>query len=257
MQILTRTSNWVRNQVATPGDDFKQAEDSQPPKHNATKTALVATGVGAGIGGAVGGGTAYHEMSQDEVYVDWETSLTPVGASGPDAAEVFGSDLAGFQSLVSGQSESAAAGKENLQYLSYLKFQNPKLSNAELTGIYNSLESQFGNDTQVRDSLNMVAAHMNRHGSTPNEAVGAFKNYFGYEEDFGKATQMFMEDQSLSEDYLNETRIQFVQKHTSPIGHLGMAKAVGLGIAGGVAIGAVTGLVAGLGINLYHKIANS
>ena len=117
-----------------------------------------------------------------------------------------------------------------------------------------ALEGQFGDDNEVRQALNMIAAHMNRHGTTPDEAVGAFKNYFGYTDDFDKAANLFLEDQGLSEDYLNETKIGFVQKHTSPIGHLGMTKAVTLGVVGGMAVGAASGLVVGLGINLYQKI---
>lgn len=252
MQILSNASNWVRRQIQTPGDDFTPGAEA--PEPNGAKTVVVATAAGAGVGAVVGGGAAYREMSQDTVYVDWETTMLPLGASGPTPGEVFGSDLGGFEQLVSSHSQSASAGRENLQYLSFLKYQSPHISNSDLTGIYNSLESQFGNDTQVRDSLNMIAAHMNRHDTTPNEAVGAFKNYFGYTDDFDKATNLFLEDQGLSEDFLTETKIGFVQKHTSPIGHLGMAKAVTLGVAGGMAVGAASGLVVGLGINLYQKI---
>jgi hypothetical protein len=251
MQILTKTTQWFKSQVATPGDDFKQTGDAQrSPK----KTALVSTAVGAGVGAAVGGGVAYHSMANDSVYFDWVTETMPLAASGPTPEEVFGGDVNQFQSLVANQSQSGVSSKETLQYLSYLKYQSPKMSGDELMGIYQSLEGQLGEDNQVRDALNMISAHVDRHGTTPTEAHQEFTHYFGYQSDFGKASQLFLEDQKLTDQELNATSVQMVQKHTSPIGHLGMAKAVGLGVAAGIAAGAATGLVVGVGINVFQKL---
>lgn len=254
MQILSKTSSWLRTHLSTPGDDFKQGGDSgRDPK----KTAAISAGVGAGVGAAVGGGVAYHSLSNDSVYFDYESDMMPLAASGPVPEEVFGDDISRFQSMVMAQTDSSQSSKETLQYLSYLKLQSPKVPEAELSGIYQSLESQLGNDNQVREAINMIAAHIDRHGTTPSEAYGEFSNYFGYEDDFTESTKMFLEDQKLTDQELNATTVQMVQKHTSPIGHLGMAKGVALGLVGGAAVGAASGLVVGLGINLVQKIINS
>lgn len=254
MQIFSQTRNWVQRQMAVPADDFKQAPE---PQASAGKTVAVAAGVGAGVGAVVGGGAAYHNVASDAPFFDWESSQKPLAASGPAPTDVFGGSLGQFQSLVQSQSESAASSKETLQYLSYLKFQNPKLSNTELSDIYRSLEGQLGHDNEVRSALNMISAHVGRYGSTPSQAYGEFKHYFGYESDFNKATQMFLQDQKLTDEELNSTTIQMVTRHTSTLAHLGMAKAVALGVAGGMVTGAVTGAIVGVGINLFRKIADS
>jgi hypothetical protein len=218
---------------------------------------LVSSAVGAGLGAVAGGGAAYNSVANDSVYFDWVTEHMPLAASGPEAGEVFGSGLGQLETLVSSQSNGSVSSGETLRYLSYLKFQTPGLSGDELQGIYTSLEGQFGRDSQVRDALNMISAHVEKHGTTPSQAHQEFTNYFGYESDFGKATQMFLEDQKLSDAELNATTVQMVQKHTSPLGHLGMARAVALGVAGGAAVGAATGLVVGVGINLFSKLVGS
>lgn len=253
MQILSRTSNWLRSQVAAPADDFRQGSSEATP----SKKLAVSTAVGSGIGAVTGGGLAYHSVSKDFTYFDYVTNEIPLAASGPEALDVFGGDLGQFQNLVNTHTENAVSSKESLQYLSYLKFQDPKVPNQDLQGIYQSLETQLGEDTQVRQALNMISAHVQKHGSTPNEAYQEFSNYFGYEPDFGKASQTFLVDQKLSPDELNMTTLQMVKRHSSPLGHLGMGKAVALGIATGAAIGAATGLVVGVGINLYDKLIRS
>lgn len=253
MQILSKATSWVQRQVATPGDDFREAPREKTP----TDRLKLGAGIGAGVGAVVGGGAAYHEISNDSVYFDYETSYQPLASSGPSAAEMFGGELAEYQSLVSGQSESAASGEQSLQYLSYFKFQNPKISTEDVQGIYKTLEGQLGDDTKVRDALNMISAHVDRHGTTHNEAHQEFSNYFGYQSDFEKATQTFLADQKLTEQELNAASVQMVKKHTSPIGHLGMVKSVTLGIAAGAAVGAATGLAVGVGVNLYTKLVNS
>ena len=253
MQILSRTSNWIKSQVAAPADDFRQGSQGTTP----AKKLAVSTAVGAGLGAVTGGGLAYHSVSNDSQYFDYVSNEIPLAASGPEALDVFGGDLGQFQNLVNTHTESATSSKESLQYLSYLKFQDPKIPNPDLQGIYQSLELQFGEDAQVRQALNMISAHVQKHGSTPNEAYQEFSNYFGYEPDFGKASQTFLVDQKLSTEELNMSTIQMVKRHTSPLGHLGMGKAVALGIATGAAIGAATGLVVGVGVNLYDKLVRS
>ena len=253
MQILSRSSNWLKRQVSAPSDDFRQSSHQALP----AKTLAVSTTVGAGLGAVTGGGLAYHSVSNDSTYFDYLSNEIPLAASGPDALDVFGGDLGQFQHLVNTHTESAASSKESLQYLSYLKFQDPKVPSQDLQAIYQSLEMQLGEDAQVRQALNMISAHVQKHGSSPNEAYQEFSNYFGYEPDFGKASQTFLLDQNLSQEELNMTTIQMVKRHTSPLGHLGMGKALALGIATGAAIGAATGLAVGVGLNLYDKIIRS
>lgn len=253
MQIFSQARSWVQQQTRVPGDDFRQAPEQ--PKNSAT--VMKAAGVGAGVGAVVGGGAAYHSVANDAPYFDWVTDQKPLASTGPTPTDVFGGEFDRFESLVAGQSESTASGRETLQYLSYLKFQNPKVSDTELSDIYTSLEGQFGQDGQVRSALNMISAHVTKHGSTPSEAYREFRNYFGYETDFGKATDMFLQDQKITDLELNETTVQMVTRHTSPLAHLGMARAVALGVAGGVLVGAVTGAVVGVGINLFQKLAES
>lgn len=255
MQIISNTTKWFKAQTATPGDDFKETPPEEPKKPSPLKTLGISAGVGAGVGATIGGGAAYQSLSNDSTYFSWETESVPLAASGPTPQEVFGTDVGAFQTLVGGESQNAASGDQTLQYLSYLKFNDPKMSASELQGLYKSLEGQFGDDAKVRDALNMISAHMSKHRTTANEAHSAFTNYFGYQEEFGVSSQMFMEDQKLTTEDLEMTTMQMVEKHTSPIGHLGMAKGLALGVAAGLATGAAAGIAVGLGINLYRKLA--
>lgn len=255
MNIFSRTVNWAKHQTATNGDDFKERAPKTEPRMG--KTVGVSAAVGAGVGALVGGGAAAHSVSNDTVFIDYVTEELPLAASGPEAWEVFGDGIGSLETLVRSHSEGSTSGGQTLQYLSYLKFQNPDLPAEQLQGLYNSLESQFGNDQQVREALNMISAHVDKYGTTAAEAHKEFTNYFGYEDDFGRATQMFLEDQKMSPEELKTISFQMVEKHTSPIGHLGMAKGVALGIATGAAIGAVTGVVTGVGIHVVQKLIQS
>mgnify|MGYP007126012421 CR=1 FL=1 len=187
MQIFSQARSWVQSRIQAPCDDFKQAPE--PPVSSA-KTALVSAGIGAGVGGALGGGVAYHSVANDSPYFDWVTEQIPLAGTGPSPTDVFGAELDRFETLVFEQSENSVSGRDTLQYLSYLKYQNPKLPDTELSEIYASLEGQLGRDSQVRSALNMISAHVAKHGSTPSEAYRELRNYFGYETDFGKATDI-------------------------------------------------------------------
>ena len=254
MQIISKTTKWFQEQVVPKGDDFTQKSE-EPKQPSPYKTVAISTGIGGSVGAAIGGGAAYRSLSNDSTFFSWESESVPLASSGPTPQEVFGAELGTFQSAVTAQSQGTSSSQETLQYLSYLKFNDPKLSAADLQGIYTSLEGRFGDDAQVRTALNMISAHMDKYQTTANEAHAEFSNYFGYEEDFDSATQMFLQDQKLTPEELEMTTVQMVEKHTSPIGHLGMAKGLALGVAAGLATGAVTGFAVGMGINLYRKIA--
>ena len=197
-------------------------------------------------------------MSNDFEYFDYVSTEIPLASSGPSASSVFGTNLDQFQSLVTKNSDGASSADQTLQYLSYLKHQNPKVPVADLEGIYQSLEGQFGDDAEVRKALNMIAAHSRKYGTTPNEAHAEFTHYFGYQNDFSKASQTFVEDQKLAPEELNEIMLEYVKRHSSPIGHLGMAKGVALGVASGLAagaaVGAAAGVAVGVGVHIYNKL---
>lgn len=251
MQIFTNTSRWLRSHTATPTDDFRAASETS---HSAARKVAVGAAVGAGIGAAAGGGYAYHSVSKDFEYFEYLTEQVPLAASGPEALDVFGQDLARYQGLVGNHSEGASSSQETLKYLAYLQHQNPQAPAAEIQGIYQALESQFGHDQQVRQALNMISAHVQKHGTSPNEAYREFTNHFGYETDFSRASSTFAQDQGLSSDDLNMTNISLVKRHSSPLGHLGMGRAVALGLVTGAAIGAATGVAVGVGLHVLDKI---
>lgn len=261
MQIVSRTSNWIRRQTSA-ADDFRPAKEQQQPAPepglSIGKAATVGTAVGAGLGAVAGGAWAGHSVANDFEYFDYVSQEIPLASSGPSAQSVFGAELSQFQSLVGKGSEGTDSADQTLQYLSYLKHQDPKMSAAQLEGIYRSLEGQFGDDNQVREALNMIAAHTRKYNSTTNEAHAEFTNYFGYENDFGKASETFARDQKLAPEDFNETLLQYVKRHSSPIGHLGMARGVALGVvsglATGAAVGAVAGVAVGVGVHIYNKL---
>lgn len=262
MQILSTSTNWLRNQTAAPSD-FKAQEGQQPdpkPEPGLTigKAATIGTAVGAGIGAVAGGGWAGHSVANDFEYFDYVSTEIPLASSGPSASSVFGTGLDQFQTLVTGNSDDAASAEQTLQYLSYLKHQNPKVPTTDLQGIYQSLEGQFGDDNEVRQALNMIAAHSRKYGTTPNEAHAEFNNYFGYQNNFKQASNTFVEDQKLAPEELNEIMLEYVKRHSSPIGHLGMAKGVALGVASGLAagaaVGAAAGVAVGVGVHIYNKL---
>jgi len=260
MQIISRTSNWLSRQTAAPSD-FKPSEEQAPkpaPGLTIGKAATVGTAVGAGLGAVGGGVWAGRSVANDFQYFDYVSNEIPLASSGPSAEAVFGTNLDQFQSLVTKSSDGSTSADDTLQYLSYLKHQNPKVPMADLQGIYQSLEGQFGDDQDVRKALNMIAAHSRKYGTTPNEAHAEFTHYFGYQNDFSKASQTFVEDQKLAPEELNEITLEYVQRHSSPIGHLGMAKGVALGVASGLAagaaVGAVAGVAVGVGVHIYNKL---
>ena len=263
MQILSTSTNWLRSQTAAPSDFKPQQGQQQPdpkPEPGLTigKAAKIGTAVGAGIGAVAGGGWAGHSVSNDFEYFDYVSTEIPLASSGPSASSVFGTSLDQFQSLVTKNSDGTSSADQTLQYLSYLKHQNPKVPVADLEGIYQSLEGQFGDDAEVRKALNMIAAHSRKYGTTPNEAHAEFTHYFGYQNDFSKASQTFVEDQKLAPEELNEIMLEYVKRHSSPIGHLGMAKGVALGVASGLAagaaVGAAAGVAVGVGVHIYNKL---
>lgn len=265
MQIISKTSNWISRQTAAP-TDFKPAQDQKPepkpePSLTIGKAATIGTAVGAGVGAVAGGAWAGHSVASDFEYFDYVSQEIPLASSGPSASSVFGNHIDQFQSLVTQNSDGTNSSEETLQYLSYLKHQNPKVPTADLEGIYQSLEGQFGDDQQVRKALNMIAAHSRKYGSTPNEAHAEFTHYFGYQNDFSKASETFVEDQKLAPEELNEITLEYVKRHSSPIGHLGMAKGVALGVASGLAagaaVGAAAGVAVGVGVHIYKKLIAS
>jgi hypothetical protein len=263
MQILSKTSNWFGRQTAAP-KDFGPAQEQKPgpnPGLTIGKAATVGTAVGAGVGAVAGGAWAGHSIANDFEYFDYVSNEIPLASSGPSAASVFGTNLDQFQSLVINNSDGAASADETMQYLSYLKHQNPKVPTTDLQGIYQSLEGQLGDDQDVRKALNMIAAHSRKYGTTPNEAHAEFTNYFGYQNDFSQASETFVEDQKLAPEELNEITLEYVKRHSSPIGHLGMAKGVALGVASGLAagaaVGAAAGVAVGVGVHIYNKLIAS
>jgi hypothetical protein len=265
MQIISRTSNWISRQTAAP-KDFKPAQDQKPepkpdPGLTIGKAATVGTAVGAGVGAVAGGAWAGHSVHNDFEYFAYESDEIPLASSGPSAQSVFGAELDQFQSLVGKHSDGSSSADKTLQYLSYLKHQDPKMPMSDLQGIYQSLEGQLGEDEQVQKALNMIAAHSRKYNTTSNQAHAEFTNYFGYENDFSKASQTFVEDQKLTPEELNEITLQYVKRHSSPIGHLGMAKGVALGVASGLAagaaVGAVAGVAVGVGVHLYKALIAS
>ncbi|MFA5505838.1 MAG: hypothetical protein WC314_19320 [Vulcanimicrobiota bacterium] len=261
MQILTHSSNWIRRQTASPQDFRPQPSgpveglDSGLTIGRATR---IGTAVGAGVGAVAGGTWAGQSVSNSFEYFDYVTSEIPLASSGPSASAVLGAHLDQFQSVVGQNSSDSASAEQTLQYLSYLKHQNPKVPSTDLEGIYRSLEGQFGDDSQVRQALNMIAAHSRKYGTTPNQAHAEFSNYFGYQNSFQEGTRTFAEDQKLAPGELNEVMLEYVKRHSSPIGHLGMTKGVVLGVASGLAVGAVVGAVAGVavgvGVHLYNRL---
>ena len=247
MQIVSKAKNWLTRQVASNKEDFSTSSNANKPQSNGM---VKAGGIGAGVGAAAGGGLAYHSLSKDFTYFDYVTEEMPLGESGPTAASVFGADFEQLQKMVAENSNGAKSGEQSLQYLSYLKHQSPKASTADIQGIYNSLEGQLGNDTEVRESLNMISAHVAKHGTTPNEAHAELASHFHMESDFGKGTSTFLEGNKIEGTDLKETSIYMKQRHSSRIGHLGMTKGLALGAAAGAGIGLFTGLA----VNLLSRV---
>ncbi|MGE0490027.1 MAG: hypothetical protein AB7S38_12545 [Vulcanimicrobiota bacterium] len=237
MQVFGSAQQWWAQNVSGGRSDFA----SQAGKGAA---------IGGGVGAAVGAAAAAHNVLADQPYFDSVTHLTPRAELGPAATQVFGADTARLLELVRSRSGDTTSADDSLKYLAYLQNQTPATSPNDLTGIYNALENQLSDDTQVRSALNLITAHVAKHGSSPVEAFRQFVHHTQWETDFERAADSFARASKLGQDDLNEVSVELVQRHTTALGHLGLARGVLLGAGAGALTGALVGGAAGILIHV-------
>ena len=237
MQVFQNAQQWWTSNVSGARSDFA----SQAGKGAA---------IGGGLGAAVGAAAAARNVLADQPYFDSVTHLTPRAELGPAATQVFGPDTARLLEMVRSHSAGSASADNSLKYLAYLQNQTPATSRDDLSGIYNALENQFADDTQVRSALNLITAHVAKHGSTPVEAFRQFEHHTQWEPDFQRAADSFTRASKLGPDDLNDVSVQLVERHTTSLGHLGLARGVLLGAGAGALTGALVGGAAGILIHV-------
>lgn len=243
MNVTASAHRWW-NQNVKPASDF--GEEPTPPEPE-DSTVLKSATIGGGVGALVGAGALYDNIRRDQPWYDSVTRSVPRAELGDTPELVFGGELGRFQQLVGQHSSNSGSAQSSLQYLAYLQEQAPKSNTVELSNVYQALENRFSDDTQVRTALNLITAHVTKHGSTPTQAYQHLSHQFELETDFERGTQTFLEAAKLSEDDLNETTFELVKRHTTTFGHLGMLKGValgaGVGLVAGVAVGTLVGVV--------------
>ena len=250
MNVMNAAQNfWNRN--IRPANDFSSEEPPNPEPEPGGNFAGMAkkAGIGGGIGAVAGGAFMYDNIRRDEPWFDYVTESIPRAEFGSAPQDVFGADLQRFADLARESSDSKASAQSSLQYLAYLQEQAPKTSAEELTNVYGALENQFADDEQVRRSLNLVSAHVTKHGSTPAQAYFELTRHFELEPDFERGAQTFQESAKLADWEINETSTQLVKRHTTRFGHLGMAKGVAIGVGAGLVAGVATGALLHLALS--------
>lgn len=245
VNICRQAQKWWSTNVSSAAPDYRAS--------SLTGTLARGAGIGAAAGAAVGGGLAAHNVLSDEPYFDYVSTNIPKAEFGPSPSLVFGSELERLQALVRTNSAGAQSADKSLQYLAFLQSQDPKGSVHELTNVYQAVEDQFGNDDQVRGALNLIASHSAKYGSSPGEAYYEFSRHAQWETDFDRISQSFAQASKLQEWEINETTTEIVKRHTTTLGHLGLARGALLGMGAGAVVGAGVGVAVGALVHLVTR----
>lgn len=245
MNICRQAQKWWSTNVSSAEPDYRTSSLSGKLAKGA--------GIGTAAGAAIGGGLAAHNVLSDEPYIDYVSTNLPKAEFGPSPSMVFGADTERLMALVRANSSGVESADKSLQYLAYLQSQDPKTGLGELTNVYQAVEDQFGNDEQVRGALNLIASHSAKYGSSPGEAYYEFSRHSQWETDYDRISQSFTQASKLQDWEINETKTELVTRHTTALGHLGLARAALLGMGAGAVVGAGVGVAVGALVHLVTR----